>query len=194
MNKNMVKDKRFLADSIVSLAENQEHMELNKFIREQVEADETKAGLNNLCDALKEAIKELYSDTNVEDIVYCEEDLDGSDMLLSETFSMAYSARRGQVILSSSHRNILVSEADDSVITSVGNECFVFVLKSNCDVTVKGDNCFIYIAGDNNAVNIVGDNTNVIFSGLNNALVIKGYSRFRGLTGRDMALVNRYRT
>lgn len=194
MNKNMVKDKQFLVDSIVSLAENKEYIELNKLIREQVEADQTKKGLNNLCAALGEAIKKLHSNTNVEDIVYCEEDWDGSDMLLSETFSMAYSARPGQVILSSSHRNILISDSDDSVITSVGNECFVFILKSDCDVTVKGNNCFVYIAGDNNAVNIVGDNTNVIFSGLNNALIIKGYSRFRGLAGRDMALVNRYRT
>lgn len=194
MNKDMLKDKRVLAASIVSLAENQEHMDLNKLIREQVEVDQTKEGLNNLCSALREAIKELHTNTNVEDVLYCEEDWDGRDMFLSETFSMAYSARRGQVILSSSHRNILISDSDDSVVTSVGNECFVFVLKSNCDVTVKGDNCFVYIAGDSNAVNIVGDNTNVIFSGLNNALVIKGYSRFRGLTGRDMALVNRYRT
>lgn len=189
----MVKDKQFLVDSIVSLAENKEYIELNKLIREQVEVDQTKDGLNNLCAALREAIKKLHSNTNIEDIVHCEEDWDDSDMLLSETFSMAYSAHCGQVILSSSHRNILISDSDDSVVTSVGNECFVFILKSNCDVTVKGNNCFVYIAGDNNAVNIVGDNTNVIFSGLNNALIIKGYSRFRGLAGRDMALVNRYR-
>ena len=194
MNKNMVKDKQFLADSIVSLAENQEFISLNRLVREQVETNQTKDGFSNLCAALREAIKKLHSNTNVEDVVYCEEDWDCSDMFLSETFSMTYSARRGQVILSSSHRNILISDSDDSVVTSVGNECFVFILKSDCDVTVKGDNCFVYVAGDNNAVNIVGDNTNVIFSGLNNALVIKGYSRFRGLAGRDMALVNRYRT
>lgn len=191
MNKDMVKDKRFLVASIVSLVENQAYMDLNKLIREQVEADQTKAGLNNLCAALKEAIKELYFNTNVEYIVYCEEDWGGRDIFLSETFSMAYSARLEQIILSSSHRNILVSEADNSIITSVGDECFIFVLKSNCDITVKGDNCFVYVAGDNNTVNIVGNDSNVVFYGLNSALILRGNSRFRGLAGSEAALVNK---
>lgn len=191
MNKNMVKDKRFLAASIVSLTENQEFISLNELIREQVEADQTKEGLNNLCVALREAIKELYSNTNIEDIMYCEEDWGGRDIFLSEAFSMAYSERPEQVIFSSSYKNILVSKADNSIITSVGDECLIFVLKSNCDITVKGDNCFVYVAGDNNTVNIVGNGSNVVFYGLNSALILRGNSRFRGLVGSEAALVNK---
>lgn len=175
---------------ITKLIENQNYMGLNEILREYIEENQTTDSLNGLSICLKNAIKALYPNTNVEDVYYCEDNWDGPDMFLSESFSMAYSARRGQVILSSSNKNVLVSESDNSTITSVGDGCFVFVLESDCTVTVKGDNCFVYVAGDNNLVNIVGNNSSVIFSGKDNTLIIKGNSKFKGLSGSDIIFIN----
>lgn len=175
---------------IAELIESQNYMGLNEILREYVEENQTTDSLNGLSICLKNAIKALYPNTNIENIYYCEDNLDGPDMFLSEPFSMAYSACRSQVILSSSRKSILVSESDNSTITSIGDDCLVFVLESDCSVTVKGDNCFVYVAGDNNLVNIIGNNSSVIFSGKDNTLIIKGNSKFKGLSGSDIIFIN----
>lgn len=179
-----------LESLIVDLIESQEYMKLNKFLKEYVKQNQTTERLESLSIYLRNSMKALYSNTNIEDIFYCEKEWDRSDMFLSESFSMAYSARFKHVILSFSFKNIIVSESDNSTITSVGEGCFIFVLESDCTVTVKGDNCFIYVAGDNNLVNIVGNNSKVIFSGKDNTLIIKGNSYFKGLSGSDIIFVN----
>lgn len=175
---------------IAELIESQNYMGLNEILREYIEENQTADSLNGLSICLKNAIKALYQNTNVENVHYCEENWDGSDMFLSESFSMAYSARRRQVILSSSNKNVLISESDNSTITSVGDGCFLFVLESDCTITVKGDNCFVYIAGDHNLVTVIGHNSKIIFSGNDNTIIIKGNSKFKGLSGSHVAFVN----
>lgn len=175
---------------ITELIENQNYMGLNEILREYIGENQTTDSLNGLSICLKNAIKALYSNTNVENIYYCEDNWDGPDMFLSESFSMAYSDRRGQVILSSSNKNVLVSESDNSTIISVGDDCFVFVLESDCNVTVNGDNCFVYIAGDHNLVTVIGHNSKIIFSGNDNTIIIKGNSKFKGLSGSDVVFIN----
>lgn len=197
MTKNIPFDIEYEAENeypldmlITVTVEDQNHIGLNRILREYVEENQTTDRLNGLSVCLRNAIKALYPNTNVEDVYYCEDSWDGPDMFLFESFSMAYSASRSQVILSSSNKSVLVSESDNSTITSVGEGCFVFVLGSDCTVTVKGDNCFVYVAGDNNLVNIVGNNSSVIFSGKDNTLIIKGNSKFKGLSGSDIIFIN----
>jgi hypothetical protein len=174
---------------VIKFVKLQDYMRLHGFLKLYVKQNQTTKCLDSLSTCLRNAIKELWNN-DTEDIVYCKKDWQGRDIFLSETFSMAYSARPREVILSSSFKNIIVSESDNSTITSVGEGCFIFVLESDCTVTVKGDNCFVYVAGDNNLVNIVGNNSKVIFSGKDNTLIIKGNSYFKGLSGSDIIFVN----
>ena len=177
-------------DIFLDLVKSQEYMNLDKLLKAYVKNNQTTESLNSLSICIRNAIKSLSFNTDVEDIEYCENNIDNRDIFLSEPFSMAYSLSRNQVILSSSYKNIVVSESDNSTITSIGEGCFVFVLESDCTVTVKGDNCFVYVAGDNNLVNIVGNNSKAIFSGVNNTLIIKGNSKFKGLSGSDVIFIN----
>lgn len=186
----MNKDEYSLEALIVGLVESQKYMNLDKLLKVYIKDNQTAEPLNSLSAYIRNAIKSLFFNTNIEDIEYCENDIDSHDIFLSEPFSMAYSSCPNQVILSSSYKNIIVSESDGSTITSVGEGCFIFVLESDCAVTVSGDNCFVYVAGDNNLVNIVGNNSKAIFSGVDNTLIIKGNSKFKGLSSSDVIFIN----
>lgn len=185
-----VEDEHSLEILILDLVKSQEYMKLDKLLKVYVKNNQTTESLNSLSACIRNVTKSLYSRIDIEDVFYCEKDWAGRDMLLSESFSIAYSARPKEVILSSSFKNIIVSESDDSTITSVGEGCFVFILESDCTVTVNGDNCFVYVAGDNNLVSIVGNNSKVIFSGVDNTLIIRGNSKFKGLSGSDVIFIN----
>lgn len=185
-----VEDEHSLEMLIVDLVKSQKYMNLNKLLKAYVKNNQTTESLNSLSACIRNVSKSLYSRTDIEDVFYCEKDWAGRDMFLSESFSMAYSARPKEVILSSSFKNIIVSESDDSTITSIGEGCFVFVLESDCTVTVNGDNCFVYVAGDSNLVNIIGNNSKAIFSGVDNTLIIKGNSKFKGLSDSDVIFIN----
>nr|DAD60369.1 MAG TPA: Protein of unknown function (DUF3060) [Bacteriophage sp.] len=176
---------------IAELIESQNYMGLNEILREYVEENQTTDTLNGLAKCLRNAIKRLYSNTNIEDVVYCDKDWLGSpNMFLTEPFSMAYSSFPKQFILSSSYKNILVSESDKSTIISRGEGCFIFIMESDCNVTVEGDNCFVYIAGDHNLVTVIGHNSKIIFSGNDNTIIIKGNSKFKGLSDSHVAFIN----
>jgi hypothetical protein len=176
---------------IAELVEDQNYTELDKLLWSYIEENQSKRRLNGLAKCLKNAIKELYSNTNIDDVMYCEKDWLGSpNMFITEPFSMAYSSFPKQFILSSSYKNILVSKSDNSTIMSTGEGCFVFVMESDCNITVNGDNCFVYIAGDHNLVTVIGHNSKVIFSSNDNTIIIKGNSKFKGLSGSDVVFIN----
>ena len=177
---------RFIIDSIQS----RERLKLNRLLKAYVKENQSIEKLYSLSTCLKNSMKLLYPNTNVKDIFYCEKEWPNSDMFISKSFSMAYSAYPRQVILSSSFKSVLVSESNSSIITSVGYGCFIFVFESDCTITVKGDDCFVYIAGNNNLVNIVGNNSKVIFSGNDNTFIIRGNSYFKGLSGSDIVFIN----
>ena len=176
---------------ISELVEDQNYTDLDKLLWSCIKKNQSKKRLNGLAKSLRNAIKQLYSNTNIEDVVYCDKDWLGSpNMFLTEPFSIAYSSFPKQFVLSSSYKNILVSESDKSTIISKGEGCFVFIMESDCNVTVEGDNCFVYIAGDHNLVTVIGHNSKIIFSGNDNTIIIKGNSKFKGLSGSHVAFIN----
>lgn len=75
----MNKDEYSLEALIVGLVESQKYMNLDKLLKVYIKDNQTAEPLNSLSAYIRNAIKSLFFNTNIEDIEYCENDIDSHD-------------------------------------------------------------------------------------------------------------------